>query len=75
MKIKKIFICYYYIETFLPRDNFFDILLVFFSFLQLYCDIYFSHILFFYFFLLQRSFFIYLLPVLLISLYNFHNNL
>ena len=75
MTIEKIFICYYYIETFLPRDNFFDIPLAFISFLQTYCDIYFSHILFFSFFLLQRSLFIYILPVRLISLYNFHNNM
>ena len=51
-----------------------DILLFFFSFLQTYYDIYFSHILFFIFFLLQICFCIYLLPVFLISLCHFHNN-
>ena len=51
-----------------------DILLFFFSFLQTYQDIYFSHILFFIFFLLQICFCIYLLPVFLISLCHFHNN-
>ena len=30
----------HYIETFLPHDNFFDILLVCFYFLQIYYDIY-----------------------------------
>ena len=60
---------------FLSRDNFFDILLVFAYFLQTYCDIYSFHILSFYFFLLQLSFCIYFLPVRLISLYHFYNNL
>ena len=66
---------YYFIETFLPLDNFFDILLIFFSFFQTYYNIYSSNILFFYFFLLQISFCIYLLLAPLISLYHFHNNL
>ena len=65
---------YYFIETFLPLDNFFDILLIFFSFFQTYYNIYSSNILFFYFFLLQISFCIYLLLAPLISLYHFHNN-
>ena len=69
-KLNQYFI-YYYIETFLPHDKFFDILLAFVSFLQTYYDIYFSHILFFYFFLFQLSFCIYLLLVPLISLFLF----
>ena len=73
-QLKNYFI-HYYIETFLPRDNFFDILLVFVSFLQTYCGICFFHILSFYFFLLQISFCIYLLLALLILLYHFHKNL
>ena len=48
-QLKNYFI-HYFIETFLSRDNFFDIFLVFVSFLQTYYDIYFSHILFFIFF-------------------------
>ena len=55
-------------------DKFFGILLVFASFLQTY-DIYSSHILFFYFFLLQKSFCIYVVLVPLISLSHFNNNL
>ena len=73
--IKIIFI--YYLETFLNHDNFFDnffgILLIFASFLMTYCDIYSSHILFFYFFLLQISVCIYLLLVPLFSLCFFDN--
>ena len=53
-------------------NNSFDILLVFAAFLQTYCDTYSSHILFFYFFL-QISFYIYLLPALIISLYFYSN--
>ena len=64
-----------YVETFLPCDIFFDILLVSVSFLQTYYDAYSSHILSFYFFLLQISFFTYLSLVLLISLYYFYINL
>ena len=73
-QLKNYFI-HYYIETFLPRDNFFAILLVLGFFLQTYCSICFFHILFFYFFLLQINFCIYLLLALLIFLYHFHNNL
>ena len=69
----------YCVETFLSRDNifdnFFDILLAFVSFPQTYYNVYFSHIFFFNFFLLQISFYIYFLLVLLIFLYYFHNNL
>ena len=64
-----------YVETFLSCNIFFDILLVSVSFLQTYYDTYSSCILSFYFFLLQISFFIYLSPVLLISLYYFYINL
>ena len=53
----------------------FDILLVFVSFLQTYYDTYSFHILSFYFFLLQISFCIYLLPALLITLCYFYSNL
>ena len=74
LQIKSYFI-YDYIETFLPLDNFFGILLVFASFLQTYCDIYSFHILFFNFFLLQISFCIYLLLVPLFSLCFFDNKL
>ena len=73
-QLKNYFI-HYYIETFLPRDNFFAILLVLGFFLQTYCSICFFHILFFYFFLLQINFCIYLLLALLIFLYHFHYNL
>ena len=73
-QLKNYFI-HYYIETFLRHNNFFDILLVFVSFLRTYCEICFFHILSFYFYLLQISFCIYLLLALLISLYQFHNNL
>ena len=65
---------HYYIETFLPRDNFFDILLVFF-FLQTNYGMYSSHNLSFCFFLLQISFCIYLLLAVLIFFYHFHNNI
>ena len=71
----KIYFMHYYIETFLSRDNFFDTLLVFVSFLQTYCNICSHNILSVHFFLLQISFCIYLLLALLISLYHFHNNL
>ena len=61
----------------LPHDNFFDkifgILLIFASFLMTYCNIYSSHILFFYFFLIQISVCIYLLLVPLFSLCFFDN--
>ena len=57
-----------------PRDKFFDILLVFSFFLQEYF-ICFFHILFFYFYLLQIGFCIYFLQALSIFLYCFHNNL
>ena len=56
-------------------NKFFDILLVFASFLQTYYDVYSLHILFLYFFLLQIGLPIYLLPAPLISLYYFYNNL
>ena len=72
--LKKYFICYY-IETFLPRHNFFDILLAFVSFLQAYYDICFSHILCFCFSILQISVYIYFLLDHLTSLYHFDNNL
>ena len=72
--LKKYFI-YYYIETFLPRHNFFDILLAFVSFLQAYYDICFSHILCFCFSILQISVYIYFLLDHLTSLYHFDNNL
>ena len=65
----------YYTETFLPRNNVFNILLIFASFLQTYYSIYSSHILFIYLFLLQISFCIYLLLALLIFFNHFHNNL
>ena len=75
LQLKKLFI-HYYIETLLPRENIFDILLVFVFFLLLtYCGICFFHILFLHFFLLQISFCIYLLFALIIFLYHFHNNL
>ena len=54
---------------------FFGILLVFASFHQAYYDIYFFVIPFFYFYLLQISFYIYLLLALLIFLYHFLSNL
>ena len=73
-QLKIYFICYY-IETFLPHDNFFDILLIFVFFLQTYRDICSSHILSFYFFFLQISFCIYLLLAFIMSLYHFYNNL
>ena len=73
LKLKNYFI-HYYIETLQPRDNFFDILLVFAFFLQTYFGICFFHILSFYFFLLQISFCIYLLLAPLIFLYHFRNN-
>ena len=65
----------YYTETFLLRNNVFNILLMFVSFLQTYYSIYSSHILFIYLFLLQISFCIYLLLALLIFFNHFHNNL
>ena len=74
LQLKNYFI-HYYIETFLPRNNFFDILLVFVFFLQTYYDTYSSRIFFFSFFLLQISFCIYFLPALLASLYYFYSNL
>ena len=71
-QLKNYFI-HYYIETLLPRDIF----LMFFSFCFFSSDIlwYLFHILFFYFFLHQISFLIYLWLALLIFLYHFHNNL
>ena len=66
---------HYYIETFLSRNNFLDILLVFVSFLQICCGIYSSYILFFIFFLLQMSFYINFLLSLLISLHYCYSNL
>ena len=68
-KIKKIFILIFW-----PDSNFFDILLVFVSFLQTYYDIWFFYIFAFHFFLLRISFCIYLLLALLIVLYHFYNN-
>ena len=53
----------------------FGILLIFASFLQAYYDIYFSHILSFSFYILQISFYIYILLTLLIFLYLFRSNL
>ena len=55
--------------------NFFDILLVFISFLQTYCGICFFHILSFSSYLPERNFCIYLLLALLILFYHFHSNL
>ena len=53
-----------------------NILLAFVSFLQTYCGICFFHMSsFFFFFLLQISFCVYLSHALLIFLYNFYNNL
>ena len=68
--IKKLF--YYYIETFQPHDNFFDIFPVV-SFLQTYYGFSFFHILSSYFCLLQISFYIYLLLALLIFLHHFYS--
>ena len=65
----------YYIETFQPHDNFFDILLVFAFLLQTYYDICFFHIFWFWIFLLQISFYIHILLALLFFLYRFYNNL
>ena len=72
-QLKNYFI-HYYIETFYPRDNFFDILQVFVFFTQANYGICFFHILFL-FFIFQISFYIYLLLALLIFLYYDHNNL
>ena len=74
LQLKNYFI-YYYIETFLSCNNFFDILLVFVFFLQTYYDTYSSRIFFFSFFLLEISFCIYFLPAFLASLYYFYSNL
>ena len=73
LQLKNDFI-HFYIETFLPHDKFFDILLIFFFFRHITIFI-FSKFSFFYVFLLQISFCIYLLLVLLISLHQFHNDL
>ena len=77
----KIYSTYYQIHEkmklcflFQPHGSFFDILLVFVFFLQTYYDIYFFHILSFYFFLLQINFCIDLLPFVLIFLYQFYHN-
>ena len=72
--IKKNYFIHYYIETFLPRDNFFDILLVFVSFLQTYYDIYSSHILFLFFSSLDKILYL-SLACSLNLFYHFHNNL
>ena len=72
--IKKNYFIHYYIETFLPRDNFFDILLVFVSFLQTYYNIYSSHILFLFFSSLDKILYL-SLACSLNLLYHFHNNL
>ena len=53
---------------------FFDILLVFASFLQTYQNICFSHNFSFYFYLLQKNFYTYLLLALLIFFFHSHNN-
>ena len=60
---------------FLPFDIFFDILLIFASFLQTYYDICFFHILSFSFYLLEISFYIYFLLALLVFLYHFYDNI
>ena len=75
LQLKKNYFIHYYIETFFVLQYFFDILLVFASFLQTYYDIHCSHIFFFSFFILQISCYIYLLPAPLISLYYFYSNL
>ena len=60
---------------FLSCNNSFDIHLTFLSFFWTYCGIYFSHTLFFNFFLLKIMFCIYLSPAPWISLYYFYNNI
>ena len=62
MKRKKV---KFFILIFLSRGNFFDILLVFISVLQIHYSICFFHILAFYFYLLQVNFYNYLLLALL----------
>ena len=59
---------------FWSHGNFFDILLVFVSFLQIHYGVCFFHILSFYFCLLQINFSIYLLLALLTFFYHFHKN-
>ena len=67
----------FFILIFWYHGNFFDVLLVFVSFLQTYYGICFFHILFFYFYLFQINFcnFCNLSLTLLNSFYRFHNNL
>ena len=66
---------HYHIETFLLHYKDFNILLSSVLFRQTYYDICFFHIPFFKSYLLQISFYIYLLQALSIFLYCFHNNL
>ena len=73
--LKKLFYLLLYLDFFTSWYFLFWYSFSFASFLQTYYDIYSFHILSFYFYLLQISFYIYFLLAPLIFLYHSHNNL